>query len=206
VLAHTIAVVERTSPDKILRLAALFHDIGKPSTRSIGPEGVHFHHHERVGAKMTRNRMRELRYPSEEIDDVARLVELHLRFHTYRLGWTDSAVRRYAHDAGPLLGRLNELTRADCTTRNEAKARELSLRMDELERRLEALRELEELESLRPEVDGNVVMAHLGIPPGPDVGAALAFLKDIRLDEGLLGNSEILRRLDEWWAERERVR
>ena len=111
--------------------------------------------------------MQELRYPTAEIDDVARLVELHLRFHTYKMGWTDSAVRRYARDAGPLLGRLNELTRCDCTTRNQAKARELGVRMDELERRLAELRELEELDSIRPELDGVEVMAHLGIPPGP---------------------------------------
>lgn len=201
VLAHTIAVVEKTSPDKILRLAALFHDIGKPLTRSIGPDGVHFHHHDVVGARMTRKRMQDLRYPSQEIEDVTRLVELHLRFHTYQMGWTDSAVRRYARDAGPLLDRLNELTRCDCTTRNQAKARELGLRMDELERRLAELREREELESLRPELDGDAVMSHLGIPPGRTVGATLDFLLQIRLDEGLLGPEEIRKRLDAWWAE-----
>ncbi len=203
VLAHTIAVVEKASPDKVLRLAALFHDIGKPLTRSIGPDGVHFHHHDVVGARMTRLRMQELRYPTNEVEDVARLVELHLRFHTYQMGWTDSAVRRYARDAGPLLGRLNELTRCDCTTRNQAKARDLGLRMDELERRLAELRELEELDSLRPELDGVAVMRQLGIPPGPDVGAALEFLLQIRLDEGLLGEDEIRRRLDAWWAYRQ---
>jgi poly(A) polymerase len=202
VLAHTIAVVEKTSPERVLRLAALFHDVGKPATRSIGPGGVHFHHHDVVGARMTRKRMQELRYPTEVIDDVERLVELHLRFHTYRMGWTDAAARRYAHDAGPLLGRLNELTRCDCTTRNEAKARDLGLRMDELERRLADLREREELEAIRPQLDGIAVMAHLGIAPGPDVGAALKFLLQIRLDEGLLGEEEILRRLDAWWSER----
>jgi poly(A) polymerase len=202
VLAHTIAVVEKTSPDRVLRLAALFHDVGKPLTRSIGPGGVHFHHHDIVGAKLTRRRMQELRYPTEVIDDVERLVALHLRFHTYKMGWTDSALRRYAHDAGPLLGRLNELTRCDCTTRNEAKARELGLRMDELEQRLAELREREELESIRPQLDGVAVMKHLGIPPGRDVGAALEFLLQIRLDEGLLDEEEILRRLDDWWAER----
>jgi len=201
VLAHTIAVVEKTSPDKILRLAALFHDVGKPSTRSVGPDGVHFHHHDVVGAKMTRKRMEELRYPTHEIEDVARLVRLHLRFHTYKMGWTDSAVRRYAREAGPLLDRLNELTRCDCTTRNEAKARELSLRMDELERRIAELRRLEELDSIRPELDGVAVMAHLGIAPGPDVGRVLDYLLQIRLDDGLLGEEEILRRLDHWWAE-----
>ena len=144
VLAHTIAVVEKTSPERVLRLAALFHDVGKPATRSISSGGVHFHHHDVVGARMARKRMQVLRYPTEVIDDVERLVALHLRFHTYKMGWTDAATRRYAHDAGPLLGRLNELTRCDCTTRNEAKARELGLRIDELERRLVELREREE--------------------------------------------------------------
>jgi poly(A) polymerase len=204
VLAHTIAVVEKTSPERILRLAALFHDIGKPATRSISAGGVHFHHHDVVGSRLTRKRMQELRYPTDVIDDVARLVELHLRFHTYKMGWTDSAARRYAHDAGPLLGRLNELTRCDCTTRNEAKARELGLRIDELEQRLVELRKLEELEAIRPQLDGIAVMARLGIPPGREVGAALQFLLQIRLDEGLLDEEEILRRLDAWWQERSR--
>jgi poly(A) polymerase len=202
VLAHTIAVVEKTSPDRTLRLAALFHDVGKPLTRSIGPGGVHFHHHDAVGAKVARKRMTELRYPTEVIDDVARLVALHLRFHTYKLGWTDSAVRRYAHDAGPLLGRLNELTRCDCTTRNQARARELAARMDELERRLAELREHEELSSIRPQLDGNAVMKHLDVGPGPDVGAALDYLLQIRLDEGLLDEGEVLQRLEDWWQER----
>lgn len=202
VLAHTIAVVEKTSPERTLRLAALFHDIGKPLTRSIGPGGVHFHHHDVVGAKMARKRMRELRYPTEVIEDVDRLVALHLRFHTYQMGWTDSAVRRYAHDAGDLLDRLNELTRCDCTTRNLAKARDLGARMDELERRLAELREREELDSIRPQLDGLAVMRHLGITPGRDVGAALEFLLQIRLDEGVLDEEEVLRRLDAWWADR----
>jgi len=202
VLAHTIAVVEKTSPDRPLRLAALFHDVGKPLTRSIGPGGVHFHHHDIVGAKMARRRMQELRYPTELIEDVARLVELHLRFHTYKMGWTDSAVRRYAHDAGPLLDRLNELTRCDCTTRNQAKARDLASRMDELERRLTELRAKEELDAIRPQLDGVAVMRHLGIPPGRDVGAALELLLQVRLDEGLLDRAEVLRRLDTWWEER----
>jgi poly(A) polymerase len=202
VLAHTIAVVEKASPDRTLRLAALFHDVGKPLTRSVGPGGVHFHHHDVVGAKMARKRMQELRYPTEVIDDVERLVALHLRFHTYKMGWTDSAVRRYAHDAGPLLDRLNELTRCDCTTRNQAKARDLAARMDELELRLAELREREELDSIRPQLDGVAVMKRLGIPPGRHVGAALEFLLQVRLDEGLLDQDEILRRLDAWWADR----
>ncbi len=202
VLAHTIAVVGKTRPEKILRLAALFHDIGKPRTRTIGPDGVSFHHHDVVGARMTRERMRALRYPSSEIDEVSRLVELHLRFHTYRMGWTDSAVRRYARDAGELLDRLNELTRADCTTRNAARARALGERMDELERRLAELRAREELDALRPELDGVEVMALLGIGPGPDVGEALAFLLEIRIEEGVIGPDEASRRLLEWWHER----
>jgi len=202
VLAHTVAVIGKTTPDRTLRLAALFHDVGKPLTRSIGPGGVHFHHHDVVGAKLARKRMTELRYPTEVIDDVAQLVELHLRFHTYKMGWTDSAVRRYANDAGPLLDRLNELTRCDCTTRNQNKARELALRMDELEARLAELREKEELGAIRPQMDGVAVMKHLKIPPGRDVGAALDFLLQIRLDEGVLGEEEILGRLDAWWAER----
>ena len=139
-LAHTIAVVENTRPVRLLRLAALFHDVGKPKTRSFGPRGtVTFHHHEVVGARMTRDRMRALRYSSDDIETVSRLVDLHLRFHTYRLGWTDSAVRRYVRDAGPLLDLLNELTRADCTTRNAARARALARRMDELEARIDRL-------------------------------------------------------------------
>jgi poly(A) polymerase len=202
VLAHTIAVVEKTSPHRLLRLAALFHDVGKPKTRAIGPGGVSFHHHDVVGARMTRERMKALRYPSDEIDQVSRLVELHLRFHTYKMGWTDSAVRRYAHDAGPLLEMLNELTRSDCTTRNEARAKALSARMDELERRLDELREKEELAAIRPELDGNAVMRELGLSEGPEVGRALAFLMTIRLEEGLVGEEEARRRLHEWWESR----
>jgi poly(A) polymerase len=200
VLAHTIAVVGKSRPDRILRLAALLHDIGKPQTRSYGPEGVSFHHHDVVGARMARRRLEALRYPQDDIDAITRLVELHLRFHTYRMGWTDSALRRYARDAGPLLGRLNELTRADCTTRNEERARELEARVDELEARLSELSAREALDAIRPELDGNEVMAHLGLQPGPVVGRALAYLLEIRLDEGLLGKDEITRRLDEWWS------
>ena len=204
VLAHTIAVVEKTSPDRLLRLAALFHDIGKPKTRSFGPRGtVSFHHHEVVGARMTRDRMRALRYPNDDVDTVSRLVELHLRFHTYRMGWTDSAVRRYVRDAGPLLDRLNELTRCDCTTRNAAKAAALSRRMDELEARIGELRDREELASLRPDLDGVAVMARLGVPPGRVVGDALAYLLELRLEEGPLGEEEAGRRLDAWWAARQ---
>jgi poly(A) polymerase len=204
VLAHTIAVVEKTThTDRVLRLAALFHDVGKPKTRSFGPKGqVSFHHHEVVGARMTRDRMRALRYSHEDTEQVTRLVELHLRFHTYRMGWTDSAVRRYVRDAGDLLDRLNQLTRCDCTTRNAAKARALSRRMDELEERIAALSAAEELKAIRPDLDGNAVMARLGIPPGKQVGEAVKFLTDLRLDAGPLGPEEAGRRLDEWWAAR----
>ena len=199
VLAHTLAVVDKTSKNKMLRLAALFHDVGKPRTRAITDGGVTFHHHEVVGARMTRVRMEALRYPAVEVDTVVRLVELHLRFHTYALGWTDRAVRRYVRDAGPLLEQLNELTRCDCTTRNASKARALARRMEELERRIEELRTQEELDSLRPDLSGNEVMDLLGIGPGPDVGRALAFLMELRLDEGPLGKAEAQTRLLTWW-------
>lgn len=209
VLAHTVAVVENTwgsdpdTPDRLLRLAALFHDVGKPKTRSFGPRGaVSFHHHEVVGARMTRDRMRALRYSTEDVETVTRLVELHLRFHTYRMGWTDSAVRRYVRDAGPLLDRLNELTRCDCTTRNAAKARALSRRMDELEARITELQAQEELKAIRPDLDGNAVMNRLGLKPGREVGEALAYLLELRLEEGPLGEDEAGRRLDAWWAAR----
>jgi poly(A) polymerase len=207
VLAHTIAVVEKTSAgkvpaDKVLRLAALFHDVGKPKTRAIGPEGVSFHHHDVVGARMTRARMQALAYPTVEIAAVCKLVELHLRFHTYKMGWTDSALRRYARDAGDLLDRLNELTRCDCTTRNPARALALAERMDEMESRLADLREREELAAIRPEIDGDGVMAALGITPSRAVGEALDFLMEIRLDEGLIGREEALGRLHKWWDDR----
>jgi len=202
VLAHTLAVVDKTSTDRLLRLAALFHDVGKPRTRSFVDGGVTFHHHEVVGARMTRKRMQALRYPNDEVDIVVELVNLHLRFHTYRLGWTDRAVRRYVRDAGPLLDQLNELTRCDCTTRNAAKARALDRRMDELEARIAILREQEELDAIRPDLDGAQVMAHLGIAPGREVGEALGFLLELRMDEGPLGEEEALRRLDAWWRGR----
>jgi poly(A) polymerase len=204
VLAHTIAVVEKASPDKILRLAALLHDIGKPKTRSFGKGGVSFHHHEVVGARMAEERMRALRYPEDEIVAVRRLVELHLRFHGYGDDvWTDSAVRRYANDAGPLLDKLNELTRCDCTTRNKAKAAVLAARMDDLERRIAELRQREELDAVRPDLDGNQIMEHLGLSPGRAVGQAREFLLELRLEEGPLGEEEAYRRLDQWWAARQ---
>jgi poly(A) polymerase len=212
VLSHTIAVVENVRPPeerddglhydfRRTRLAALFHDVGKPKTRSYrNGKGVAFHHHEVVGARMTRDRMQALRYSTADVESVTRLVELHLRFHTYQMGWTDSAVRRYVRDAGPLLAELNVLTRCDCTTRNEHKARMLARRMDELEARIVELQAAEELAAIRPELDGARVMEQLGLQPGPAVGRALAFLLEVRLDEGLLGEDEVRRRLDEWWA------
>jgi poly(A) polymerase len=203
VLAHTIAVVEKTRPERILRLAALYHDVGKPRTRKIGEDGVTFHHHDVVGARITRDRMRALKYPTADIDQVSKLVELHLRFHTYRAGWTDSALRRYRLDAGELLPMLNELTRCDVTTRNETKARAISRAMDEMETRLADLAEREALDSIRPELDGVQVMEQLGIPPGRDVGHALAFLLEIRIEEGPLGEEEVRRRLADWWAEQQ---
>ena len=203
VLGHTLAVVDKTSPIRLLRLAALFHDVGKPRTRAITDGGVSFHHHEVVGARMTRTRMEALRYSAADVDTVVRLVELHLRFHTYRLGWTDKAVRRYVRDAGEHLELLNELTRCDCTTRNAAKARALARRMDELEARITELGEQEELQALRPDLDGNQIMELLGIGPGRDVGQALDFLMELRLDEGPLGEEEAARRLRAWWAERQ---
>jgi poly(A) polymerase len=203
VLAHTIAVVAKTGPRLVVRLAALLHDVGKPKTRSIGPKGVSFHHHEVVGARMARDRLRALRYPNDVIDDVQRLVFLHLRFHGYGDDvWSDSAVRRYARDAGPLLDELNELTRCDCTTRNERKARMLAARMDALEERIGELREREELASIRPDIDGNRVMELLGLPPGREVGQALQMLLEARLDEGPLGEHEAERRLRTWWEGR----
>jgi poly(A) polymerase len=211
VLSHTIAVVENVRPPRpdgprydfrITRLAALFHDVGKPSTRGFRPgKGTTFHHHDVVGARITRKRMEALRYPTADIAAVAELVFLHLRFHTYKMGWTDSAVRRYVRDAGPLLGELNVLTRCDCTTRDERKAARLATRMDELEARIAELAAAEELAAIRPELDGNQVMEHLGVGPGPLVGEALQFLLDLRLDEGELGTDEAYARLDAWYAE-----
>jgi poly(A) polymerase len=198
VLAHTIAVVAKTSPRLELRLAALLHDIGKPKTRGFGPDGVTFHHHEVVGARMARERLTALRYPNQVVDDVTQLVHLHLRFHTYRMGWTDSAVRRYVRDAGHLLALLNELTRSDCTTRNPRKAEALARRLDELEERIVALRAQEELERIRPPLDGRQVMAYLGVPPGPVIGEALDVLLEARLDEGPLDDGDAFARLDAW--------
>jgi poly(A) polymerase len=203
VLAHTWAVVDKASPRLVLRLAALLHDIGKPATRAYSDEGVTFRFHEVVGARLTRKRLTALKYSQQIVDDVTALVELHLRFHTYKMGWTDKAVRRYVRDAGPLLEDLNELTRCDATTRNARKAATFARRMDELEVRIAELREREDLSRLRPALDGVAVMAILGIRPGPAVGRALDFLMEIRLDEGEVDAQEARARLEAWWATQE---
>ncbi len=204
VLHHTYAVIEKCDPqDLTLRLSALLHDIGKPKTREITPEGVTFHHHEVVGARMARERLQALRYPAHEVDDVCTLVELHLRFHGYS-EWSDSAVRRYVRDAGPLLDRLNQLTRADCTTQNPLKAKKLEALQDDLEERIARLAEEENLEAMRPPLDGQQVMEHLGIGPGPTVGEALAYLMELRLERGPFDENEARRLLDEWWTVRSR--
>ena len=208
VLTHTFAVVDNVRREmpgdfRITRLAALFHDIGKPRTRKVLPgKGMTFYHHEVVGARMTKERLRALRYSNDDIERITQLVFLSGRFHTYQMGWTDSAVRRYVRDAGDVLTELNVLVRCDCTTRSERKVDALNKRMDQLEARIDELAAAEELAALRPEMDGAAVMEHLGIAPGRDVGDALDFLMEIRLEEGLIGDEKIRARLDEWWARR----
>jgi poly(A) polymerase len=215
VYEHSLTVLEQAimlerlrdvpdAPDAVLRLAALLHDIGKPKTRRFQPGGtVTFHHHDVVGAKLARKRLRELRFSNDEIDDIARLVELHLRFHGYGAGeWTDSAVRRYVRDAGDQLERLHILTRADCTTRNQRKAARLQRTYDELEERIAVLAEREELDALRPDLDGNQIMQILGIGPGRDVGEAYKFLLELRLEKGPLGEDAATEALKAWWSER----
>ena len=191
--------------DLVLRLAALLHDIGKPDTRKFLPGGrVSFHHHEVVGAKMARKRLRALRYDKDTIRDVVRLVELHLRFHGYGDGeWTDSAVRRYVTDAGPLLSRLHLLTRADCTTRNQRKAQRLAATYDALEARIDRLAEQEELAAVRPELNGHQIMTELGIEPGPVLGEAYDHLLQYRLDAGPVGPEAAAAELRRWWAARQ---
>ncbi|MFE0799338.1 CCA tRNA nucleotidyltransferase [Streptomyces sp. NPDC058812] len=208
---HTLIVLEQAmaleneGPDLTLRLAALLHDIGKPRTRRFERDGrVSFHHHEVVGAKMTKKRMTALKYSNDLVKDVSRLVELHLRFHGYGTGeWTDSAVRRYVRDAGPLLDRLHKLTRSDCTTRNKRKASALSRAYDGLEERIAQLQEQEELDAIRPDLDGNQIMEILGVRPGPAVGQAYKHLLELRLENGPMEYDAAVAALQEWWAEQE---
>jgi poly(A) polymerase len=215
VYEHTLTVLEQamvledahdpvSGPDPVLRLAALLHDIGKPRTRKFESDGrVSFHHHEVVGARMTRKRMQQLRFSNELIDDVSTLVELHLRFHGYGTGeWTDSAVRRYVRDAGPLLTRLHKLTRADSTTRNRRRALALQRSYDSLEQRIAELAEQEEMSAIRPDLDGREIMAILGVPAGPVIGEAYRFLLDLRLDQGPLEPALAEEALRAWWAAR----
>lgn len=208
VYTHSLVVLEQAidretdGPDLVLRLAALLHDIGKPATRRTDDGKVSFHHHEVVGAKLTRRRLRDLRYPKAVIDDVTQLVFLHLRFHGYGTGeWTDSAVRRYVTDAGPLLDRLHALVRSDCTTRNRRRAAALQRSYDSLEQRIAALRAQEELDAIRPDLDGNAIMQLLGIPPGPLVGKAYKHLLAVRMERGPLSHEDAEAELRRWAAE-----
>jgi poly(A) polymerase len=208
VYAHTLQVLEQAigledeGPDLVLRWAAVLHDIGKPRTREFGASGrVTFHHHEVVGARLARKRLTELRYPSALIEDVAQLVFLHLRFYGYRTSeWTDSAVRRYVVDAGPLLPRLHKLVRSDCTTRNKRKAAALAAAYDALEDRIVELKKREELDKIRPDLDGNEIMAILGVPPGPMVGKAYKHLLALRMEHGPLGHDRAVSELESWYA------
>ena len=202
VLRQAIALEDE--PDLVLRWAALVHDIGKPATRRHESDGgVSFHHHEVVGAKLVRKRMRSLKYSKQMIDDVSQLVYLHLRFHGYGEGrWTDSAVRRYVADAGPLLPRLHKLVRADCTTRNKRRAAKLQATYDGLEARIAELAAKEDMARVRPDLDGNAIMELLGIPAGPQVGEAWSYLKELRLDRGPLSREDATAELLAWWRAR----
>ncbi len=202
VLAHTIAVVAKTEAEITVRLAALFHDIGKPDTRSFDHGGVTFRHHEEVGARITKRRLDALGYPESLVGQVSELVRLSGRFKGYADGWSDSAVRRYARDAGPLLGKLNHLVRCDCTTRNRDRAEGIQAAVDDLEARIQTLAEEDRRRAERPGLDGNAIMAHLSIGPGRHVGEALAFLLEVRRSEGDLAVAELKSRIDTWWANR----
>jgi len=212
VYEHSLTVLDQAiglearvgGPDLTLRLAALLHDIGKPKTRAfIAGGGVSFHHHEVVGAHLAKARLRALRFDKQTVEDVSMLVELHLRFHGYGTGeWSDSAVRRYVRDAGSLLPRLHVLTRSDSTTRNDKKAKTLSDSYDDLENRIVELSEREELESMRPDLDGNSIMEILGIPPSPEVGKAYAYLLELRIENGPLGVDRATQELRKWWGNR----
>ncbi|MCY3967892.1 MAG: HDIG domain-containing protein [bacterium] len=201
VLAHTIAVVAKTRVDLILRLATLFHDVGKPKTRSYEKGTVTFYHHEAVGARMTKKRLSALAYSPSVVQDVTELVRLSGRFKGYADGWSDTAVRRYAREAGHLLGYLNELVRADCTTRNRQKAADLQHHVDHLEARIAQLAEADRRAAERPLINGNEVMARYKLAPGPEVGAALKFLLALKRAEPDLDRAETEARLDKWWAE-----
>lgn len=201
VLAHTIAVTAKTRNDLTLRLAALFHDIGKPKTRRFDEHGVTFRHHEAVGAKMARRRLRSLEYDEPTVDDVTELVRMSGRFKGYADGWTDSAVRRYARDAGHLLGLLNELVRSDCTTRNERKRLELHHHVDELEERIIRLAAEDRRKAERPLIDGQSVMERYDVGPGPMIGKALEFLLELKRAEPDLDLAGTEQRLDAWWAD-----
>jgi poly(A) polymerase len=210
VYEHSITVLEQAialenrlgGPNLVIRLAALLHDIGKPKTRAlITGGGVSFHHHEVVGARLAKSRLKALRYSGEIIDEVETLIALHLRFHGYGDGeWTDSAVRRYVRDAGPLLEHLHVLTRADCTTRNARKAARLAATYDGLEDRIAVLMEQEELSKIRPDLDGSEVMQLLNLKPGAMVGKALDYLLELRMDQGPLGKDKATELLHQWWA------
>ena len=212
VYAHTLTVVDQAialekarghAPDLVNRLAALLHDIGKPATRRFEGAKVTFHHHDIVGAKLAKKRLRALNYPSAVVSSVCKLVELHLRFHGYGEGqWTDSAVRRYVRDAGDELERLHMLTRADCTTRNQRKANRLQTSYEQLEWRIDLLAEQEELDAMRPDLDGNQIMAALGIGPGREVGEAYKYLLNLRLEHGPLGVDRATEELRAWWDAR----
>jgi len=201
VLAHTIAVTAKTPDDLIVRLAALFHDIAKPQTRRIDDEGVTFRHHEVVGARMTRRRLSDLGYDDGTVEAVSELVRLSGRFKGYADGWSDAAVRRYARDAGHLLGRLNALVRSDCTTRNKGKAAALQASMDDLERRIAELAEQERRDAERPQMDGDAIMARYDCGPGRHIGQALTWLLELKRTEGEMPDDELHARLDAWWAE-----
>jgi poly(A) polymerase len=203
VVANAIRLEAAGGPDFTLRMAALMHDVGKPETKAVGPDGrVSFHHHEVVGARLTKARMKAMRYPKDVTADVVELVALHLRFYGYGRGeWTDSAVRRYVTDAGDLLPRLHKLTRSDVTTRNKRKADGLAADYDALEDRISRLQAEEDLARVRPDLDGNAIMELLGVPPGPVVGQAWRFLKDLRLDRGPLPRDEAEAELLRWARE-----
>lgn len=201
ILEHTLTVVDGVPPEHELRLAALFHDVGKPKTKTFDSEGVHFFHHEVVGAKMAARRLRALKYPAKTVDDVKTLIEMHMRFHTYRLGWADKAVRRYIRDCGPLIDKINLLVRADCTTRNPFQAKKFSGLLDELDRRIIHLEAEEESAKIRPPVNGNELMEYLNIGPGPIVGSILKAMLEARLDERVMSKGDGYKFIDNWVKE-----